>query len=528
MAVMLNACRNTEPSTGDEQVDFFVNPPHSTIRTPIEHYSLDAGSGDTLYSPSGSILIFPKNSMVDSQGKLITGKVDIRFREFNDPVDIFLSGIPMAYDSGGVNFTFESAGMCEILAFQDSLPLFVNPVVQPEILMASGNNQQDFNLYFLDTVQKQWKYQGQDRIIDLNAKSDPLQVPPHSVTDKVPALPLPPLKPEPARTGRPSFTVKIENGSLPELLPYNNFRFEVDDSEKNYNPNDALTNWTDIAVEKTNRFGVYRIQFWNSDRKINILARPVFEGKAYTEALKIFEEKQQEYAALKAGRLDREALLKKERQQELERIEAENRRILENNKEIARLNALTIKRNQELAEALKNQGNPRIRMNLTFDTLRLTEEGINSLRDTSRMSIDDKKQMQKFARQLELQTQIYRSFPINRFGIWNCDQPMLFDGKRLAVRFFDDQMNELDLNECMTSVKNINGIIRCNAGSLFLSRTNYQMVFALKDTILYYLKYEEFENRYRTALSEKNNKIVLHKNIKHLKNSNDIRRILDI
>src|SRR5690606_38382784 len=148
--------------------------------------------------------------LMDKNGVIVSGKVDITYREFSDPVDFFLSGIPMNYDSGGTNYNFESAAMCEIYASQNGEPLFVNPLKKPEINLTTNNKDIEQNLYYLDTVSKQRIYKGKDLITDL--KSEPVikTVAPLKADEAV----TPPTLPAKADKTKPSFTIIIEPGSV--------------------------------------------------------------------------------------------------------------------------------------------------------------------------------------------------------------------------------------------------------------------------------------------------------------------------
>jgi hypothetical protein len=99
-----------------------IQPPLPGADVPFGNYIVDASKGDTIYAPSGSILYFPPQSFLDDNGKVITGEVTVRFREFADALDQYLAGIPMTYDSTGNKFQFVSSAMCEISPLKDSLP----------------------------------------------------------------------------------------------------------------------------------------------------------------------------------------------------------------------------------------------------------------------------------------------------------------------------------------------------------------------------------------------------------------------
>ncbi|HEY0041265.1 MAG TPA: hypothetical protein VGB71_11410, partial [Flavisolibacter sp.] len=119
-AFVVTSChqkRKKEPET-IPQKDIFISPPVSGTDIHLEEYSVDAGKGGTLFYKTGSIIFFPPNSFVDKDGKTVQGKVTVKYREFADPIDFYLAGIPMDYDSSGTKYTFESSGMCEILAYK--------------------------------------------------------------------------------------------------------------------------------------------------------------------------------------------------------------------------------------------------------------------------------------------------------------------------------------------------------------------------------------------------------------------------
>ena len=86
----------------------------------------------------------------------------LRFRSFSNPVEIFLSGLPMEYTSGGEDKVFESAGMLEILAQADGKEVFTNPNSKIEVDFLSLDASNEFNVYTLDTLSGQWQEQGKD------------------------------------------------------------------------------------------------------------------------------------------------------------------------------------------------------------------------------------------------------------------------------------------------------------------------------------------------------------------------------
>ena len=131
-----------------EKTEEFIQPPIPGAEMPYLTYRVSAKSGGVINYPTGSVIIIPANAFVNNNGQRVNDSVDVQYREFHNPLEIFLSGIPMNYDSAGKSYTFESSGLCEVLAYKDGVPVFVNPKSKPEINLVSDNNSQTHNLYY--------------------------------------------------------------------------------------------------------------------------------------------------------------------------------------------------------------------------------------------------------------------------------------------------------------------------------------------------------------------------------------------
>jgi len=93
----------------------YVNPPIEEAQEAFSEYTVeDAYQGGVYKYKSGSKLVIPPKAFTSRSGEIVSGKVDIKYREYHDYVDFFVSGIPMRYDSAGVEYILESAGMIEI------------------------------------------------------------------------------------------------------------------------------------------------------------------------------------------------------------------------------------------------------------------------------------------------------------------------------------------------------------------------------------------------------------------------------
>ena len=134
----------------------FISPPFAQITIPLDSFTVDADSTTDIDYKSGSKLHIPAGAFRDAQGNLVKGKVILSYREFHDQKDIFLSGIPMTYDSAGVQYVFESAGMMQIGATQNGKTLVANSDNPIKVDMVSNSKEDRYNTYYLDTASKKW------------------------------------------------------------------------------------------------------------------------------------------------------------------------------------------------------------------------------------------------------------------------------------------------------------------------------------------------------------------------------------
>lgn len=134
-----------------------VKPPVKGLDVYPDVYSLNALTGSVLTYGSGTRIIVPSMAFEDANGGVVTGNVDVTYREFRDPIDIVLSGIPMQYDSGGVVGDFKSAGMFEINASQNGAEVYLREGKKIDMKFAVVDTASNYNFYNLDD-KNGWTY----------------------------------------------------------------------------------------------------------------------------------------------------------------------------------------------------------------------------------------------------------------------------------------------------------------------------------------------------------------------------------
>ncbi|MCX6293961.1 MAG: hypothetical protein NT127_06675 [Sphingobacteriales bacterium] len=425
----------------------FVNPPIKQADVPFTDYTVDASKGDTIMYSSGSVLLFPPDAFVDKNGNVVKGDVKIKYREFSNPVDQFLSGIPMDYDSGGVKYTFESAGMCDIQAFKNGEPVFVNKNSKPEINLATSNIDPAQNLYYLDTVSQQWVNRGKSEILVMGKSNVVVKSP---IAEEIEVSK--PVQPYKVDEELPIIKVTIDSGSFAELMAYNNLKFQLDKSENRFNGEDSKIIWDDIKLKKGSQYGMYNIQFSKASEKINksveYKVRPVLEEKDYAKAIRIYDNQLKKYNQ----KIEARKMADKDqyRKDSLE-ITKENNKIDRLNKIIAAKNAMVEKSNAEILARNKS------------------------------------------LEKQDLEIRAFRAFAIKSFGVWNCDFPMLSNSIYIQPHFVNKNGEPIKLFLATLFVKNLNASFKIFRNVVPVSLDKENMIVGVCDGRFAFITYAEFK-----------------------------------
>jgi len=482
-ALLMTACKEQEKKaekkpevTTTTNVRFF-NPPVKGVDVPYKEYKVDAAKGDTLVCHTGTVIFFPPNAFVDETGKPVTGNVQVKYREFKDPIDFFLAGVPMRYDSAGVQYQLVSSGMLDIRAFKDGKPVFVNKDSKPEINLASDNNSKDHSLYFLDTVQRKWINKGGTRLLErkkLNASSGETSDP------ETVELVEEPVKPSKADNKSPVLKIEIDPSSFKEFAIYRNMKFQVDESKTPFNKKDSEEEWNDLELLKGAQKGNYIARFSNAKKTAMYAVKPVLQGEDYEAALKVFDKEYAVYKQKLQERAEKELAQKNYRKKAdhaaYVKDSIQNAEIIEANKKIAELNAIIAQKNID------------IKMENTMIAKR------NSVIRKKR-ELNEKK-MDEYVKELEMENKVgklYRSLSIDGFGIWNCDVAARQKTISVIANFKDKQGKELFLHNLSVINRSMNSIIEVAAEYMLLVPDTDNMILGTWEGRLAYVSFEEFK-----------------------------------
>jgi hypothetical protein len=394
----------------------FVRPPLEQIRPAFTEHRVDAEEGGTYDFASGSRLVIPSKAFMDDRGRLVTGDVDIHYREMHDYVDFFLSGIPMVYDSAGQQYYLESAGMIEVFALYKGERVNLAPgktievELVSEILLPNVNVSPRYNVYKLDTLQRKWVFQDAAnlRFLDEQAldEDDPLYWPKRRLLDQTGtiearaaaerarlvdsiAMPSPPVKPQPLRNNQPSLELTFLDGVEVEGQEfYEGTIWQISTNSPDFDPDMLEKPWEDFKLDKINNLE-YELVLTRGDEKQHLTLMPVLSGSDYERALEIYEADYADYLATLA---EREAAL-----------------------------------NQKLA--------------LLNDSVQKEKEAVQAQFQTQ---LDSLSQWGVDTEETAIRRRIVHRFRATSLGIWNCDQPIPVSGKTLHAEFVDQHGNKYD------------------------------------------------------------------------------------
>lgn len=467
----------------------FINPPIKTIKPVYATNEIDANQGGLYVHETGSKVKIPANAFVNGQGNMVEGPVEIKYREFHDYVDFFVSGIPMAYDSAGVEYQLESAGMIEVYAEQNGERLSLNPGKKLEVelihdIYAKPDDPLDFNIYFLDENARNWDYRGKNKLTVLPSENQPkLSSPKTEAEDNyqhqiqliekeeatklaaiekahpTPAKPVAPVREnENGHVFNLEFTESMmdlgnannsldqQRAALRELQEqYAKSLWQVAPNQPDFNEKAASTiQWQDMKLKKMNERD-FELTLIGSQNEMKVIVNPVLSGSDYQAAMNRFN---QEFAAYKSKLAEQTS-----------KVEAERTALLNEIADRKRMAKMAL---DKRLETLKAEGKDRL----------VTEELIKH--------------------------RVVNSFEATSLGIWNCDRPLPPCLVKLEADFQNEEKESFMSNVAFLADKSRNTVARFYAKKgtevQYYQNSKKLLWVVTKDNKLAIYRPEKFEN----------------------------------
>lgn len=458
-----------------EEAKRCINPPLEGLNIPTTIYKVIAEKGATLNFKTGSKIIIPKNVFVDENGKVLKGEVELRYREFHDAVDFFVSGIPMTYDSAGVRYHFQSAGMMEMLAYQNGKAVNISSEKSINVELASNYTGKEYNLYKLDTTKNNWACLGKDKVVAMDNrvlnKKDTISIvqvkdtPEFNTIEikkeeiqkekevKISALPklfAEPKKPAQSKKDKYTFNLDVDSKEYPELALYKGVLFEVGSENKTFSSEMYTITWDEAVIKEGPKKGEnYFLTLKKATKRFELVVYPVFEGSDYESALKNFQEKFSKYSIA----LDK-------RKEDESRIEEAYKSQL----------AILKKQQEDLQRKWKEQQDDQFKL-------------------------------------MSTQEKVYRMFAVSSFGVYNSDKPSLYpSGVSCTAKLNNENNSRLMCYDVFLVDRDKNGLFSYNKNPVVKFSFNplsTNLLWTIENGTLYWLKPEQFKDiKSTTELSD--------------------------
>lgn len=280
-----NDAENHQLTYQDLVIPDVATPPLIAFEPKAEKFDVNAGGG-TINTQSGAQISIPANVFVDKNGNPVTGPVEVRFREFHNPVEFFLSGIPMGFRKDDKMYQFESDGVFEILAFAGDEPVFMDGDQAISIEMNSYFPG-EFETYAYQTEKKKWFHAGTHELLAMNSDYAIRHDESQEAEDSL----ILPVMPRKADRKKDVLNLVVDLSKFPELTPYKGVLFEVNDQWKKYDQKLNGVAWQDASLKPSEKAGQYYLTLVGRDSSVTFAVYPVFSNKDYELAMAVYNEK---------------------------------------------------------------------------------------------------------------------------------------------------------------------------------------------------------------------------------------------
>jgi len=274
--------------------------------TPFIYKSFKAEKGVVFHQPTGTHIVIPANALVDENGKKVKGKVTLKFREFQNAREIFLSGIPMQFGEDR-NEYFSSAGMMELRVSQNNKPLKLASDKSVAVELASAiNPSSNYKLFKLEE-DKNWDNGTTFETVKNTRRDEALAA--------LPARPSRPIDPLDDSTGF-IFELISDYKRMPHLNIWKNVKWKFRKANDELAPQEALRiGWDKIKIEPLKDgentfkldFSMSKADYSGKIKTItySMIASPELTGRELAKATKKFEKAMENYA-IEFAKIDEE------------------------------------------------------------------------------------------------------------------------------------------------------------------------------------------------------------------------------
>jgi len=367
-----------------------ISPPLLSEVTVSEKFQIDNSEDTILISKKGGYISIPKNCFMNSMGENVVKDVTISFHEYLNVGEILLSGIPMVYIESGDTMNFQSAGMCEVLAFNNKRQLKLKEGKQIGIGLRNLAQDNGYNLYYFDTLKGDWIEKKKNIPVILGNQ-----------------LPLAPIDLQNIDTND-ILDIEIEDYRIRPLYKmWHRSKFCVY-GKNNLVSSDSSIWWYDMTINSTQNRDLYDLTFNGVDEKrkqwvYNLTVQPVIDSANYEQEVENFKQNMKTY-------VKKLEAFKRELSQNSANYRLVNKEIEANRKE------------DKILFAKQWQQDSLNMVNYLFDdSLRQIKQKVNDSLINVQARLKEQQQSERY-KSNRTRIEVMRSFNISKMGIFNCDR----------------------------------------------------------------------------------------------------------
>lgn len=271
-----------------------VAPPFKGVDVPFQKLSVNATSGGVLRLANGTKINVPANAFTNAAGQVVSGQVELQYREFHNAAELLASGIIMHDPKTGVYM--QTAGMFQLVGKQGGETVNIAEGKTLNVDMASFvNDGTVFDKFYLQEKEAKWDNLGACPAKPNLEKEAAIK----RVQERMAQNPKPiPVKK--ALSGNFVIGLDIDYSNFPELRPFSDVIWEYagnkdDAGSPQKNPDMFKVDWLDVKLKKDNEAGVYRLNLSNANSTISVPVLPILKGQDYASASADFNKRMENY-----------------------------------------------------------------------------------------------------------------------------------------------------------------------------------------------------------------------------------------
>jgi len=253
-----------------------IQKPFDHVSDNIKEFLVSPNEATELKLDNGSVIKIPANAFTFLDGSPISEQATIEYEEFHSLADIILSGIPMTYDTNGVEENLVSAGMFTIDGNVNGTPIKVAEGKKLDVSIASYEEDTPcYNFYELNE-KGNWDYQ----------TSKKAEENPERRNDIIPVAP--------EETESSDLVLQLDAvGSGGNLEAVEDILWKYDGNREDTLNKKLLgsANFGDFKLEKSTRgYYSYDLKLTVGKKKQTIPVTPAFTGEDLANAQAAFEQ----------------------------------------------------------------------------------------------------------------------------------------------------------------------------------------------------------------------------------------------